>query len=386
MAISINWGTKVISIPRNDMTLIQSVPTEIRQLNLDTFRLTLRNLEDSDDGMAFERTHKHNTSVTVGGVTLARVIEMINGYSITFEDGQYAVNLVGANSNVGDVVNVNQVSVRSANSAGLQDLSVILSAAYGGEICIDTINGQAGTDVPIGTRTQPVNNFDDAKILAIKEGARTIRILESTSLANTDFSDGYVFTSDNPGVIVLTVEPSANVQYCEFNNISIQGTADGNNVYRNCILLDITFTSGFIFQCSLNGSIQINGGELLALLSCFSNRLAGTQQPIIDFNGNGQLILRDYQGAIELRNHTDTSGDGDLCLDFSSGVCIIHSSVTAGYIPVRGVCRVVDNSTGTANVIDETVNNLVGSNATALGVINTGVQKASKLIPHNTDI
>ena len=386
MAISIDWGTKVISIPRADMTLIQSVPTEIRQLNLDTFRLALRNLEDSDDGMAFERTHKHNTSVTVGGVTLARVIEMINGYSVTFEDGQYAVNLVGANSNVGDVVNVNQVSVRSANSAGLQDLSVILSAAYGGEICIDTINGQAGTDVPIGTRTQPVNNFDDAKILALKEGARTIRILESTTLSNTDFSDGYVFTSDNPGVTVLTVDPSANVQYCEFNNVSVQGTADGNNVYRNCVLLDISFTSGFIFQCSLNGNIQINGGELLALLSCFSNRLAGTQQPIIDFNGNGQLILRDYQGAIELRNHTDTSGDGDLCLDFSSGVCIIHSSVTAGYIPVRGVCRVVDNSTGTANVIDETVNNLVGSNATALGVINTGVQKASKLIPHNTDI
>jgi len=168
--------------------------------------------------------------------------------------------------------------------------------------------------------------------------------------------------------------------------VSVQGTADGNNIYRNCIILDVDFTSGFIFQCSLNGTIQINGGELLALLSCFSNRLAGTQQPIIDFNGNGQLILRDYQGAIELRNHTDNSGDGDLCLDFSSGVCIIHSSVTAGFIPVRGVCRVVDNSTGTANVIDETVNNLVSTNASSLEVINTGVQKASKLIPHNTDI
>ena len=386
MAISINWGTKVISILRADMTLIQSSPTEIRQLNLDTFRLTLKNLEDSADGMAFERTHSHNTSVTVGGVTLARVIEIINGYSVTFEDGQYAVNLVGANSNVADVVNVNQVSVRSANSAGLQDLSVILSAAYNGEICIDVINGQAGTDVPIGTRTQPVNNFDDAKILAVKEGARTIRILEATTLSNTDFSDGYVFTSDNPGVTVLTVDPSANVEFCEFNNISIQGTADGNNVYRSCVLLDIEFTSGFIFQCSLNGDIHINGGQLLALLSCFSNRVTGDQQPIIDFNGNGKLILRDYQGAIELRNHTDTSGDGDVCLDFSSGVCLIHPSVTAGYIPVRGICRVVDNSTGTANVVDETVNNLVGSNATALGVINTGVQKASKLIPHNTDI
>jgi hypothetical protein len=386
VAISIDWPTGVITVPKADTTLIQSTPTEIRQLNLDTFRLTLKDLEDDPAGMPWPKTHNHNTSVTVGGVTLARVIEIVNGYTVTFEDGQYAVNLVGANSNVGDVVNVNQVSVRSANSAGLQDLSVILSAAYQGEVCVDVNNGQAGTDVPIGTRTQPVNNFADAKTIAEQEGLRRIRILSSCTLDTVDFSDGYVFTGDNAGTDILTISPNATVQYCEFSNLSVQGTADGNNIYRECVMLDIDFTSGFIFQCSLNGTIKINGTELLALLSCFSNRLAGTQQPIIDFNGNGQLILRDYHGAIELRNHTGASGDGDLCLDFSSGVCIIHSSVTAGYIPVRGVCRVIDNSTGNANVVDETVNNLVNTNASALGVINTGVQKASKLIPHNTDI
>ena len=141
MAITIDWGTKVISVPKADMLLLQSTPTEIRQLNLDTFRLTLKDLEDDEEGMPFPRTHNHNTTLTVGGVTLARVVEIINGYTITFEDGQYAVNLVGANSNVGDVVNVNQVSVRSANSAGLQDLSTLLSAAYNNEICIDTTNG-----------------------------------------------------------------------------------------------------------------------------------------------------------------------------------------------------------------------------------------------------
>lgn len=126
MATTVTWGTKVINIPRADMLLLQSVPTEIRQLDLDVFRLNLKDLEDDSDGMAFERTHKHNTSVSVGGVILARVIEIINGYTVTFEDGQYAVNLVGANSNVADVVNINQVSVRSANSAGLQDLKIML--------------------------------------------------------------------------------------------------------------------------------------------------------------------------------------------------------------------------------------------------------------------
>jgi hypothetical protein len=77
--------------------------------------------------MAYPDTHRHVAPVSLGGVTLARIIEIINGYTVTFEDGQYAVNLVGANSNVGDVVNVNQVSVRSANSVGLQVVETAVS-------------------------------------------------------------------------------------------------------------------------------------------------------------------------------------------------------------------------------------------------------------------
>ena len=49
------------------MVLIQTVPSVIYSLDLDVFRLTLKAIEDTSDGMAFERTHKHNTSVTVGG-------------------------------------------------------------------------------------------------------------------------------------------------------------------------------------------------------------------------------------------------------------------------------------------------------------------------------
>lgn len=119
MAISVNWPTGVITVPKADMTLVSSSPFEIRELDVNTFRLTLKDLEDDPEGQVWATTHKHNTAVAVGGVTLARVVEIINGYTVTFEDGAYAVNLVGANSNVGDVVNLNTVSVRAANSAGL---------------------------------------------------------------------------------------------------------------------------------------------------------------------------------------------------------------------------------------------------------------------------
>jgi hypothetical protein len=56
MAITVDWATKIISVPKIDTTLIQSTPTEIRQLNLDTFRLILRDLEDDFEGMPFDKT------------------------------------------------------------------------------------------------------------------------------------------------------------------------------------------------------------------------------------------------------------------------------------------------------------------------------------------
>jgi hypothetical protein len=386
VAISIDWGNLEINVPKADMTLIQSTPTEIRQLNLDTFRLTLKDLEDDPDGMAFPKTHNHNTSVTVGGVVLARVVEIINGYTVTFEDGQYAVNLVGANSNVGDVVNVNQVSVRSANSAGLQDLSTILAAAYSGEVCVDPTSPNAGTDVPIGTRGTPVNNLADAKLIADKENAHNIRILRSMTIENVDFSDGYRFITDSPVTEQLTIAPSANIRNCDFEFCNLQGTLDGNNIYRQCVLGDITFTSGFVFQCSLNGTIVLEPGALLGALDCFSNTLAGQPNPVIDFNGSGQLLLRNYAGVIELINHTDDSGDGDVCIDMASGRVFVQASCTAGLFPIRGIAQVTDNSTGTCDVRDLTVNGSVSTNAASLNVINEGVKKASILVPHTTNL
>ena len=116
MTIAIDWGSKTISVAKADMTMISAV---LYELNVNTFRLALKSLEDDAEGMPFLDTHRHNTEVTLGGVTLARTVEIINGYTVTFEAGSYAVSLVGANNNIADVMNLNAVSLRSANSAGL---------------------------------------------------------------------------------------------------------------------------------------------------------------------------------------------------------------------------------------------------------------------------
>lgn len=116
MTISIDWSTRVIFVPKSSLTHLSGA---LYELDINEFRQALKDHEDNVDGMVNPDTHKHNTSVLLDGVTYARIIEIINGYTVTFEDGQYAVKLIGANSNISSVTNINQVSIRTANSAGL---------------------------------------------------------------------------------------------------------------------------------------------------------------------------------------------------------------------------------------------------------------------------
>lgn len=116
MAISINWFTGVITVPQADLTPLGG---SLYELNLNDFRLTLKDLEDDEAGMPWPKTHDHDTESTLAGTTFARKINILAPYTVVFEDGQYGVNLVGANSNVTDVLIRNQVSVVPSNSAGL---------------------------------------------------------------------------------------------------------------------------------------------------------------------------------------------------------------------------------------------------------------------------
>lgn len=116
MAITVNEVTKNIFVPQADLT---NLGGGLYTHDTEAFRLELRDWESSVPGSWRSITHLHNTTVTIAGTVLARVIEIINGYTITYEDGQYRVTLLGSNNNFVDVATVNQVSIVPTNSAGL---------------------------------------------------------------------------------------------------------------------------------------------------------------------------------------------------------------------------------------------------------------------------
>jgi hypothetical protein len=124
MAISVNLATKLITVPQSDLT---SVSGTLYELDVDWFRLALKDFEDGEDGIVMPTTHNHNTVVVLSGVSYARAVEIINGYTVAFQDtgSPYTVRCVGANHNLADVFvpGTSEVSLIIGNSAGLIQVS-----------------------------------------------------------------------------------------------------------------------------------------------------------------------------------------------------------------------------------------------------------------------
>lgn len=356
MAITIDWGTKVINVPKADTLLIQSSPTEIRQLDLDSFRLTLKNLEDSEDGMVFETTHNHVAPITVGGVTLARVVELINGYTVTFEDGQYAVNLVNANSNVGDNVNVNQVSVRSANSAGLTFSKQAEDTAFGDQrVWIDTISGLSGTNYPRGTSADPVDNLIDAQaIIAARTLPKRLHLRGPLTIIGSDDISGYDIQGSGAGLASLNVQTGANTSELVLSGMTITGDLNGDIEASDTVSLTaITDFDGKLIRCGISGTIDLGtNGANHDFIDCYSE-VAGASKPTLDCNSLPGLNVqfRRYSGGLEVINFNQAGNQ--MSIDVVSGTIEIASSCTDGTIQVRGNAKLINNSGAGCTVVTD---------------------------------
>jgi len=363
LAISINWGTKVITVPRADMTLVQLSPVEIRELDLNWFRLELKKLEWSVDGMPKDDTHSHNTEVTLGSLTFARVIEIINGYTITFEDGQYAVNLVGANSNVGDKVNVNQVSVRSQNSAGLISSPDIEFASFNGGITVDVNSGNTGTVYPRGTERMKINNIADGILIAKYRGFNKFYIHSDIVLGANAKLDNFIIQGQSHVNIHVIIEEAAEVENVVLTECTLSGVLDGGNSLTKCIVGDITYLNGHVHDCALVGKIMLGGNKDAYFVNCSMSDWDNV--PVIDMGNAGQdLIMIQFTGKVVLQN---MHGANKIGIGLVGGVLSVDSnSVTSGLIHVSGTGRLVDEgghhiASGTWNGGVTVINELIST-------------------------
>jgi hypothetical protein len=309
--------------------------------------------------MAYPITHQHNPPLAVGGIELARVIEIINGYTVTFEDGQYSVNLSGSNSNIADVVNANQVSIRSGNSAGLVTSSAIEQTEFEGKVWVDQANGATGSVYPKGTPRRPVNNMADAYIIAQARGLKRIFFIGDYVFSATDSYSDLEFEGSSRATSTLTLTSGSLFLRSEWYRATLVGASTGFIYVEECII-DGVLAEGqventadvILEKCLLKGRITLptNYAGQLRVLDCWSD-VAGSQTAELDFsNASASFVIRNYSGGIQLDGLTEGQNGS---IDLISGQVKIDSSCTNAVISVRGVGKLINSGSAGVIVDDE---------------------------------
>lgn len=405
MAISITWGTKVINIPKTYLTLVSGT---FYTMDTDALRKDLKDLEDDEQGMAHPDTHRHNVPVTIAGVTYARTIEIINGYTITFEDGQYTVQLNGSNNNFWDVgggiLNQNQVQVIPTNSAGLISITsgsgvteqdkldiadrvwdetlpshvTVDSAATAmkastyrvGSVTLDTVNGSPGTGWPLGTHHSPVDNLTDA--LTIMSYGKVDELILCSDLvvgAGHDISNIVIRTIGRMGIDV-TLTSGCVAQGTTFRNVNLSGTLTEGNIL---LIEDCSIGSLYNFSGVMNNVAFLDNVELsiYSWANIIQGTAGGNPTNEVELLLNGASInVSQWTGNLKLM---DKEAANRSVINCTSGNIIIDSTCIAGTIQLLGVGQIEADNSGAGCTVDsdgfiaiESVKNAVWEHADAL--------------------
>lgn len=302
---------------------------------------------------------------TVGGdpisdsASLGATFFLLNGWQIRPSESSHRLSIVGniftdpAGTDViiptlGTYTVLVEMRVSNLTDATLINSPDIQYNSFAGGVHVDVLSAYTGTEYPVGTPREPVNNLADAVAIANSRGFETFHVKGNLSLDPAlDYSDK-TFIGESKTRTTLTLPSGAVLNNCEFLNSNVTGVLDSGARLRDCRIEDLSYVNGYIEECVLHGDILVSGD--IHLLNCWGG--APGDPPVLDLTGGDPKVsLWNYSGQITVRNKT---GAAAMSVELNSGLVILESTVTAGTITVRGVGRVEDNSVG-ASVTDETL-------------------------------
>ena len=275
---------------------------------------------------------------------------LINGWKVVAVDMEVVIQ-----TNLYSDDGLSPVEVyNSAVSIRNSDVPVIKSELeqrldYGDRVYYDETSPYIGTEYPIGTIAQPINNPIDAALIAEQYNISDIHCLSSV------YMDGYSGISwdtweiyaDKPN---LTFSP---VSAQTFSNMLFDGfimdvdLSGGTNIIRNSIIDNVYNFDGIIKDSQILHLIEVSKNGNIVLSNCFSG-VAGGGTPVFDMKAGfpASLSLRAYSGGIELRNCD--MPDDVTTLELIAGQVKLMPSCSDGYIDIRGVGYLTDNSSGSS--------------------------------------
>lgn len=356
MPTAVNWITGEITIDRADMPIVQASP-EVRSLDVEAFRLDLKDLEAAEFGMPWPDTHRNQTPAILSGVQYARIVEIISPYFVTFEDGQYAVALTGANNNIVDVKTQNQVSVIANNSAGLINLPQVndIFGQVQREVWIDTtalVNGDSGY------QQAPFNNITDAIDYAEANNLRALVFLADATIDRQLKN----FQVRGIGLPVINMN-NLDLDGCQFANLQLDGTLGAGTIRAtDCVLRNnVSGLRGDFLLCEFGGDVVTATAATTSFIQCFSGLGGANQRPTLSAPGAVDVSIRGWRGGLTLLNIN--SALANVTVEADQCKVTLDATCTNGDISVRGQFQLSDQSTGAVVDLTSHVDPIVMKNS-----------------------
>lgn len=350
--VSVDWSTSprllTVAAPSTEITVQDIVDT-------------CRNYEDMSPNSSQKKLIDAAGKEFLGGTTYVGITATMQNAVLAFESRAPGPNWILCTISGGNLVAVDAAGAvidpryptafvtvdRTASaSATLQEQSAIQYASFGGGVTVDIINGTAGTEYPIGTIEDPVDNLTDAVAIANSRGFVTLFINESMTLdAGTDITD-FSIVGRSRVKTAITFDTTALCDGVGISNCDVDGVLDGNVQIDNCNVGDLLYVYGQVSNSALYGTITLAGNKDAYLADC--SVLDPNSIPVIDMGGSGQdIILVDWSGGITFRNMT---GANKIGIQIDGGRVTLDSTISAGFVGLTGTGEVLDNSTGTTVV------------------------------------
>lgn len=286
-----------------------------------------------------------------------RYFFLINGWKVKVanQSAVFQLNLYTEDGSSPFIIENAAVTNRASDVPVIQS-SLEERLNYGDVVYYDETSNYVGTDYPNGTIAQPVNNVYDAVVIASK-----YNIHKFVSLSDL-FLPGIIGESFEDYSIIAGKENLSAFLYgnyynnMEWVNFNIDGNfSGGTNTFKDCIITNALDVSGEFVNCQLQGTTRIQDSVVFA--NCYSG-VAGASTPIFDMNENRstRLSIRAYSGGVELRN-CNFSGD-TTTIELIAGQVKLKDTCTAGYIDIRGVGYLTDQSSGSTVKTSGFIDNL----------------------------
>lgn len=348
---------------------------------------------ESDNFKYLQAMRTFGGDATVTGQTAPAYFFLTNGWRVIVDgfDASFSFNLYTDEGEPPVITLTGGTAILNNSDVGIVKTTLEQSLDYqNGEVWVDFIDGDPGAIYPIGTSAEPTNNLADAVILCNTFGFHTIRIIQGSTIVSNITLDNKILIGNSPQQVQLQLDPSTSIVNARFNNVLLTGTSSGDIIYADkCAINSLMEFSGYAYECGLAGTINVAVNSLATFYQCASIE-PGLGRPTVDFNPAGPVgvNIRMYSGGLDIINATDAGDNGTI--EFAAGKCRVDSTCAAGYLSVRGLVELTDESVGTTVDSSATVSSLIdlSSANVSVNVDNQAVADAvwdTNTATHNID-